>query len=164
MKILAFSDTHGDTETAIAVARIVRPDALLHMGDHVSDAERLAGLCQAQTAFVAGNTDPEGSAPEERMIELAGRSFFLAHGHRYDVEYGISGLARRAREKGAEVVLFGHTHRPFAELRDGVWFINPGRGGFSASRRICATCAVITCGPGFSVELAEVQSLLNASK
>ena len=37
-----------------------------------------------------------------------------------------------AREAGADILLFGHTHEPLCDFYDGLWILNPGscRGGF----------------------------------
>ena len=54
---------------------------------------------------------------------------FPTHGHRYHVKFGYQRLEYAAREVGAQVVLFGHTHVPYCEQYDGLWLLNPGACG-----------------------------------
>ncbi len=43
----------------------------------------------------------------------------MTHGHLYDVSMSLTRLDLKAREIGASVVLFGHTHRLAAEMSQG---------------------------------------------
>jgi putative phosphoesterase len=49
----------------------------------------------------------------------------VTHGHRYSVPY-LNRLAEKAREKKADIVIFGHTHCYFMKKEDGILFLNPG--------------------------------------
>ena len=55
---------------------------------------------------------------------------YMTHGHRHGVKSGTECLLAAAREKGAQAVLFGHTHRAVCRKEeDGLWVINPGSCG-----------------------------------
>ena len=80
-------------------------------------------------------------------FRLKGHRFFCTHGHLYSVNYGIDTLVYAAEEKNCDIVLFGHTHRPFNEFVEGsfgrpkVHVLNPGsislpRGGSPRSYMI----------------------------
>ena len=58
--------------------------------------------------------------------ELGGVRLFLTHGHLFGVKSGMSRLKLEADRVGADIALFGHTHRPFLEEDGGVWYMNPG--------------------------------------
>jgi predicted phosphodiesterase len=45
------------------------------------------------------------------------------------VIHDIAGMDVDPRAAGFQVVVFGHSHRPICELREGVLFVNPGSAG-----------------------------------
>ena len=51
---------------------------------------------------------------------------FMTHGHYYYVSAGTETLKQEARARGAQIVLFGHTHRPVIDYTDDVIAVNPG--------------------------------------
>jgi putative phosphoesterase len=77
------------------------------------------------------------------VVELAGRKFLVHHivnPHRSPTRSG----ARIARER-PDVVVFGHTHKPFSETIGGTRFFNPGYAGksrFGLERSV----AILHCG------------------
>ena len=64
--------------------------------------------------------------PKEVLLPLCGKIFFALHGHTRAVKSGLQILSEAAREKNADIVLYGHTHIPRAERIDGIWFLCPG--------------------------------------
>jgi len=106
------------------------PDYVFHLGDVLQDIRALArdwpGL---PTVSVAGNCDGQVSAPAERMVELAGKRFFLTHGHPYSVKMGRSAVVAAARAQNADAVFFGHTHQAYCQKEGGLWVMNPGSVG-----------------------------------
>ena len=112
----------------VQIAEAVRPDRIVHLGDHLSDGETLH-YAYPDLPFVGvpGNCDGWTSAPEERLITLEGRRLLLGHGHHWGVKLSPAGAARAGRMAGAELVLFGHTHRPLLRREeDGLLLLNPG--------------------------------------
>ena len=127
MKILVLSDTHGRTERCVRVIERERPQMILHLGDRVGDAERLVALfSMIPLRAVSGNCDFGRGAPERVLIEPGGVKIFLCHGHTLGAREGTDGILRAARERGAQVALFGHTHRGLCDYREGIWLMNPG--------------------------------------
>ena len=49
-----------------------------------------------------------------------------AHGHAEHVKYGTDELICRARQEGADIVLYGHTHSGVTAYDDGLYIMNPG--------------------------------------
>ena len=127
MKIIVFSDSHGDVENMILAVEQERPDMALHLGDGWRDAlslrRRYPDLPLAQ---VPGNCDFRGSEAAVRVLEAEGRRILLCHGHTLGVKTGQDLLLAEALERGADAALFGHTHQPYVEYRSGVWLFNPG--------------------------------------
>jgi putative phosphoesterase len=77
--------------------------------------------------LLKGNCD-FGDGETEGFIELAGKKIFFTHGHTYSVknDYDYSTLRDKGRSMGADIVLFGHTHKPFSDYRNNIYFLNPG--------------------------------------
>lgn len=126
MTILVFSDSHGDTDAMAAVTAQVRPDLVLHLGDHFSDMVKLhQRFPEIPMQGVQGNCDRPGS-PRSLRLTPEGKRIYAVHGHEHGVKEDLSRLYFSALEAGADLVLFGHTHRPLREEKDGVRFLNPG--------------------------------------
>ena len=59
--------------------------------------------------------------------KLRCRFIFLTHGHYYSVSMGTERLKEEARARGAQIALYGHTHRPVVDMgRGDVIAVNPG--------------------------------------
>lgn len=84
----------------------------------------LAG--DAPAAIIAGNNDFFCDLPNERIFTLGGHRIFMTHGHGYFVHSGTLYLKREARKKGADIVMFGHTHKPYMEEDNELLVLNPG--------------------------------------
>ena len=112
-----------------AIERL-RPDAVLHLGDHLEDAESMESVFSGVDFYhVPGNCDFFTSAPPSLTISLDGVRIFLTHGHLFGVKSGLTRLTLEARRVGAQLALFGHTHIQHMEERDGLTLLNPGAAG-----------------------------------
>ncbi|MGB9887950.1 MAG: metallophosphoesterase family protein [Moorellales bacterium] len=130
MKILVLSDTHlrrpgerlpDEVEKAAAAA-----DLIVHCGDMqtLSAYEYLRGL--GRVVAVRGNTDEPAlkkALPDRTVFEAAGRRIGVVHG--WGAPWGLAGRVA-ALFSGVDAVLFGHSHRPQREVRNGVLLFNPG--------------------------------------
>lgn len=128
MKLLIFSDSHGNVANMEDVVRLERPDHILHLGDLVRDAQALQEkFPDIPIAFVPGNCDGRRpDLPEERIFTLEGCTLLMTHGHIYQVKMGAWAAIRAARAAGAGLLCFGHTHEPLCEFQQGMWVVNPG--------------------------------------
>lgn len=130
MRILILSDSHGDVESMKLAVERTRPDQIVHLGDCWRDAEELKRLFPIiPIAQVPGNCDAydlHAKGPEQLLLTLDGHKVLLCHGHRYHVKSGLLSLSYAAREAGAELCLFGHTHIQHQESFDGLTLLNPG--------------------------------------
>ena len=130
-RILVVSDTHGD-ERALWQALEEQPDArtVIHLGDGARETETMAELCKDRRFYIVrGNNDWGGAyrqLPETALEIVAGKRIFFTHGHRYDVKMGIYRVVCAARERQADVLLFGHTHQPLVDYEEGLHILNPG--------------------------------------
>ncbi|MBM6937557.1 metallophosphoesterase family protein, partial [Pseudoflavonifractor phocaeensis] len=101
MKILVFSDSHGNTKTMMELVERHKPDRILHLGDVVRDAYTLReAFPDIPLDLVRGNCDGWLPEPEELHVTLEGRKLFLCHGHTYHVKYDWGEAAIAARAEG----------------------------------------------------------------
>lgn len=128
MRILVVSDTHRD-RSALRAAILRQPSAevVIHLGDGAEEAEEMREKFPEKTFFlVRGNCDWGRHLPVEGLETFRGKNIFYTHGYTYNVKYGTEKILAAAREKEADVLLFGHTHQPVAEYREGIYVMNPG--------------------------------------
>jgi putative phosphoesterase len=120
------SDTHGLLRPGVHDA-LAGVELILHAGD-VGGSEILDELgLIAPVRAVFGNTDPpdEPRLVEEITIEIGGLRVHISHGH----EVGSPTPAKLAVRYDADVVVYGHTHRPLVTQYDGRLIVNPGAAG-----------------------------------
>jgi len=134
-----FETLHPDLIPALSEQQ---PDLILHAGDICAPSVLKALEQVAPVIAVRGNRDWAfaGILPWIRVLEIAGTAIALMHGHgtwaTYFLDkwhYLLKGY-RFERYQGramrfvpdARVFIFGHTHRPVIEWRDGRLFFNPG--------------------------------------
>jgi putative phosphoesterase len=123
LRIGLISDTHGLLRPE-ALAYLRGSDHIVHAGD-ICDARVLEELAAiAPVTAVRGNNDwgtwTERLRDEER-ITLGGIVIHVIH------DVGQLRIAPRA--EGIDVVVYGHSHKPQVDHRDGVLFVNPGSAG-----------------------------------
>ncbi len=128
MRIIAMSDSHGDF---FKVRRVFEENpgagCYIHLGDGARDFEEAGWLFpEAPRKSVQGNCDFGREEPLSGLLEIEGKRIFFTHGHLWRVKDGLEELERAARERQADVALYGHTHRAAADYREGLWLINPG--------------------------------------
>ena len=128
MKILVFSDSHRSRSDMIGAIDEQKPDQVIHLGDLISDAEELTYIYpRLPICMVPGNCDGWTSVEAIKQITLGGKSILLSHGHLWGVKSGYDRAFAQARAVGADILLFGHTHRAYCQqMEDGLWVMNPG--------------------------------------
>ena len=134
LRIAVFSDTHGNTAPMLSAARQEKPDVLIHLGDHDRDALVLREEFPDTPLYsVCGNCDLMPLAPEKLVVQLGPVKALLTHGHIYNVSrWQADSLVYAAQEAGAQIAMFGHTHRAVNDQLGGVTLLNPGTAGKGA--------------------------------
>jgi uncharacterized protein len=122
-RIGVISDTHGLLRPQ-AVKVLSGVDLIIHAGD-IGSPKVLAGLERLAPVYaVRGNTDRGDWAadlPNFQVVEVGGVLLYVLHElFCLDLDPAAAGLA---------AVIFGHTHSPHQERRNGVLFLNPGSAG-----------------------------------
>lgn len=145
MRVLVVSDSHGNVDNMVRAVEQVQPDYVLHLGDCQRDMEALRrefpGLAMEG---VPGNCDWGSYDQKERLIELGGVRILMLHGHTRNVKSSPMAAMYAAKEWGAQVLLFGHTHRPMVDNDGTLLTLNPG----AAGDRDAPTCGVLTIENG----------------
>jgi uncharacterized protein len=122
VRVGVISDTDGLLRPE-AVAAFRGVDHILHAGD-IGGEDVLEGLGRiAEVTACAGNNDGWRCGPAGRSarVTLAGTRFLLVHIR--------DEAARELSQEPADVVVFGHSHKPLDEQREGIWWFNPGSAG-----------------------------------
>lgn len=147
-KVLAVSDVHGRLRDLRWILQNEKDvDALFFMGDGLSDLDHALELAPERPKYpvyrVRGNCDVGAPDPAEGLAPVGGVLFFYTHGHHYGVKCGYDALAEAAQARGADVALFGHTHRRALEYQNmpGIpTLFNPGSVLSSASYGVITVC------------------------
>jgi putative phosphoesterase len=117
------SDTHGLLRPE-ALTALHGSDLIIHAGD-VGDAQILEQLrTVAPTFAVRGNVDTSPWAqalPSTEVVEVGDLRLYVLH--------NLSELDLDPVAAGFAAVIFGHTHRPQAQMRKDVLYLNPGSAG-----------------------------------
>jgi putative phosphoesterase len=123
MRVGVISDTHGLLRPE-AIAALHASDLIIHAGD-VGEPQILARLSAiAPTFAVRGNVDTGAWAqtlPLTEVVEVGNLQIYVLH--------NLADLDLDPKAAGFAAVIFGHTHRPHAEIRDDVLYLNPGSAG-----------------------------------
>ena len=131
MKIGVISDTHIPVFAKKLPQKVYDCfkdcDLIIHVGDAIemSVIEELSRI--AETKAVCGNMDdPEMKEclPEKMLFSVAGKKIGVMHGRGPGVK--VVQIAEKMFGNKADIVIFGHSHLPYNEKRNGVLFFNPG--------------------------------------
>lgn len=127
MKILVVSDTHRYQGNFYELLdEIKNIDYVIHCGDTEGCEDEMESVCRVPFVAVAGNNDFWTYLPKERILEFEGHRIFVAHGHTYNVSSGLWRIMDEAKDRGCDIALFGHTHRPTYSTDGELQVMNPG--------------------------------------
>ena len=127
MKILIVSDTHGRHGNLEAVIEEEKKiDMLLHLGDVEGEEHYIELIADVPCHMVAGNNDWRTTLPNEKEIQIGKYKIWMTHGHNYMVSINTGRLRDAAKSRGVDIVLFGHTHKPYMDLESSPIVISPG--------------------------------------
>ncbi|NWG32563.1 MAG: metallophosphoesterase family protein [Rhodocyclaceae bacterium] len=131
MVIGVVSDTHGNGAGLRALATRLYEQGvrvLLHLGDDYRDQDAAAGT-GLQVVGVPGVYCPEyrdPAIPNRRVLALGELKFLLTHTESRHKHDSPGDLDPELTSYEVHAVLFGHTHAPTLEDRQGTAWINPG--------------------------------------
>lgn len=147
------SDTHGLLRPEV-VAALRGVSLILHAGD-VGTPEVLDGLrAIAPVTAVRGNVDRDAWAqglPRNEVIELDGISIYMLH--------ILNELDLKPEAAGFSVVIYGHSHVPKSELKNGVLYFNPGSAGPRRFKLPVTVGKLTIAGGQVSTEILDIAAL-----
>lgn len=126
MKILIVSDTHKKNDNYFRVLELEKPDMVIHCGDAEGCEYALTEAADCPVHIVLGNNDFFSCLPRELTLDIGPYKVWVLHGHNYYVSMGNEIIKREAAERGMDIVMYGHTHRPVVDTEDNVIAVNPG--------------------------------------
>jgi putative phosphoesterase len=120
--VASFDQLHDKILTALA-----KVDLIVHAGDFVAK-DVLDGLKRmGGVRAVRGNMDSDeikSILPEKELLEIEGKKIAIIHG--WGSPYGIEERVGNVFS-GVDIIIYGHSHYPQNETKNGVLFFNPGQ-------------------------------------
>lgn len=125
--LVAVSDSHRNRSALDDLDKIFSDsDYIIHLGDTSDDGGYIRKKYPDKTIVLNGNCDLIKLGDDEVVLQVENVKIFACHGHLYSVKYTLSHLAKKAKELGCALALYGHTHMAKVEEECGVKLINPG--------------------------------------
>ena len=146
MKYVVISDVHGRSDLVDRVMLLHSDrEGALFLGDGIRDISteeltrggRLFGGVRGNCDYFRINTCGY-DFPDELFIRLAEYNVLMMHGHTHSVKSGIEDAVVYASQRGADILLYGHTHIPTERyypegtcvggciIKRPLWVMNPG--------------------------------------
>lgn len=127
MKVLIVSDTHRQDANLCRVLENVKElDLMIHLGDAEGSEDFFEAIADCPVEIISGNNDFFSRLPREKIINLGKYKVWLTHGHYYNVSFTYEKIIKEAEYKNADIVMFGHIHRPVLEKHNNIMLVNPG--------------------------------------
>lgn len=129
MRIVVTSDVHKRQKSFLDIIErhLENADLFINLGDSEEDVDAALLLYpNLKIERVAGNCDWSSALPICKTINAEGKKILFCHGHTVYVKHGYEMLEERAKSENADICLFGHTHVPYLERKDGIFYMNPG--------------------------------------
>jgi len=130
MRIAVLSDTHlreGKSLPSFVWEHLTQIDMILHAGDltHMGLLDELANI--APVRAVSGNCDGwDVSLPERDIVECESWRIGLIHGSAGKGKNTPERAYTAFADSPVNIIIFGHSHSPYMEWRNGILMFNPG--------------------------------------
>jgi putative phosphoesterase len=104
-----------------------KPELIIGTGDYTTQEviEKLSEI--AEFKGVLGNVDSaEIDLPRHLLLEIEGMKIVVFHSKEIYPRGDIHAMYAKWKDENPDLVIFGHTHKPFFSFLGGVYFLNPG--------------------------------------
>lgn len=122
---MVLSDSHGDLSSAHKILQTEKFDMILHLGDCIEDMKELKNCYDIPIEGVIGNVDYITDGEDKKFLTIEGHKILMCHGHKYKVNQSIEYLVTFGKNRGVDIILFGHTHTPVI-MKTSPAVMNPG--------------------------------------
>ena len=124
--IVVLSDTHNKMRLDSKLYTVLDEcDYIIHLGDGLKDARELKSAFGEKFFAIEGNCDSL-YAKEFELLQVEDVKILFTHGHCQNVKSNTKILEMVAKSNQANLVLFGHTHKPIINKVEELTIINPG--------------------------------------
>ena len=144
------SDTHGLLREEVR-SRLRGCDMILHAGDIGAPSILTELRRMAEVVAVRGNADTEPWARELKREE-----YVEVEGHRIGLVHDVGTLSLDPAAAGIDIVVYGHSHKPTVEWKDGILYLNPGSAGPKRFHLPISMALLRIGAEGISPEIIEV--------
>ncbi|WP_044022148.1 metallophosphoesterase family protein [Bacillus sp. SG-1] len=131
MKMIVISDTHmpnrGQEFPPVLIKELKSADLIIHAGDWntIDVYEKLKGFGRVEGVY--GNTDQQEileTFPKKMVLNAEGYSIGVVHGDGKGKT--TEKRALEAFDERPDIIIFGHSHIPYARYSQGTLLFNPG--------------------------------------
>ena len=127
MRVLIVSDTHGRHQNLDRALEAAGPiDLFVHLGDVEGGEYYINAVVPCEKHIVRGNNDFFSDLPREEEFYIGEKKVFITHGNNYYVSLGPEQIREEGGARGADIVMYGHTHRPYLDQQTDITVLNPG--------------------------------------
>ncbi|MDQ0359459.1 metallophosphoesterase family protein [Breznakia pachnodae] len=121
MKIVVVSDSHSLRKPLdMVLDKHADADYFLHAGDICLDPSEYPKFIT-----VCGNNDYY-DYPLEITLNLGKHKLIMFHSHLFSYFKREEKMMKKAKEMGCDIIVYGHTHVAYYEVKDGIHILNPG--------------------------------------
>ena len=99
---------------------------VVHCGDAEGTEVAICKSADCPVKIIAGNNDFFCDLPKEEEFLIGSYQVWLTQGHNYYVSMGNEILKEEAEARGADIVMYGHTHKPVVDVGENLIAVNPG--------------------------------------
>lgn len=164
MRLIVMSDSHGNVEfvrKVVEIAKQENADLTIHLGDEYIDMKQ---FLSDNVIVIPGVYELEYAdqlVVNRKFVKLGDLRFLMTHtrtSHPNDFDDDIKPEEIVAK-RGVDIVLFGHSHLYYAEVENGVLFVNPGHLKVEDKKGMPPTYAMLDIdGRSVSVSIAGIDS------
>ncbi|QWB99347.1 YfcE family phosphodiesterase [Mycoplasmatota bacterium] len=156
MKILLFSDTHGDLDAyKEMIGNEEKQDHIFCLGD---SGFNLDFLNKEKIVSVKGNYPFSPKLPYDISEKINDFWFFFTHGHLYHVKFGLSKIMNKACLLKMDVCCFGHTHKMLLTKKNELILLNPGALSYTRSHLFPSYARIFIEGNKMILEIVNLKT------
>lgn len=166
MKVGVMSDSHGEINNLKEVARLLvdkyKVDVIVHLGDDYKDASVIEkiGVKLLRVPGVYSSYYQDRNISNRIIENFNSRKVLITHtldSHENDLSGDLK-PEEIIRKKAVDVILYGHTHIPNIEQKEGILYVNPGHLRTQDKKNYPPSFAIIDFNEKINVDIINLLS------